>query len=374
MPARMETRISPTKSGLTPICFFSFFLWSWLAARCVTIDDGPDAKTLVSESESFAGFYAWSYVYDYKNKQGFITFSPYCEEPFREKILNLIKRSTAEALPQHPKLSDLNWMKSQSFSDYANAFTSIQNYINEGDCYQVNLTQRFEARSTENAADLYFSTREHIRTPYSCFFSLSKSQHILSFSPEQFISINKKTIESRPIKGTIKNNGSNASKLKLQNSTKDLAENVMIVDLLRNDLGKVCASGTVHTPELFKIETFRNVHHLVSHIKGQLEKKVSEFEAFLSCFPGGSITGAPKVRAMEIISELEPTARGPYCGSLGYIGFDGTMDLSILIRTITAGRGWWQLPVGGGIVAQSNPQQEYEETWHKAAGMLKALQ
>src|SRR6185369_13750082 len=159
----------------------------------------------------------------------------------------------------------------------------------------------------------------------------------------------------------------------LAESEKDRAENVMIVDLLRNDLSRVCRAGTVRVPELFALEHHPTVHHLVSTVSGELESGADAADLIRAAFPGGSITGAPKVRAMEIIAELEPTARGPYCGSLGYFGFDGSMDLSILIRTITASRGYWQFPVGGGIVAQSSPEREYEETWHKAEGMLRAL-
>jgi para-aminobenzoate synthetase component 1 len=147
----------------------------------------------------------------------------------------------------------------------------------------------------------------------------------------------------------------------------------MIVDLLRNDLSRVCRPESVRVTQLCELEVYEFVQHLVSAISGQLLDGRSPLDLLRAAFPGGSITGAPKVRAMEIIAELEPTARGPYCGSLGYLGFDGALDLSILIRTITAGRGWWQAPVGGGIVAQSVPQRELEETWHKAAGLLDAL-
>jgi para-aminobenzoate synthetase component 1 len=147
----------------------------------------------------------------------------------------------------------------------------------------------------------------------------------------------------------------------------------MIVDLLRNDLGRVCEFGTVRVPAVCEVETFRFVHHLVSEVRGKLRPECGPLDLLRAAFPGGSVTGAPKVRAMEIIAELEPTARGPYCGSLGFIGFDGSMDTNILIRTFTAGRGWLQFPVGGGIVADSDPRREYEETLHKAAGLLKAL-
>ncbi len=184
-------------------------------------------------------------------------------------------------------------------------------------------------------------------------------------------------MEARPIKGTRRRTSWAEADLfagdDLLQSEKDRAENVMIVDLLRNDLSRVCEADSVRVTQLCALETYQFVQHLVSAVEGTLAPGKSAIDLVRAAFPGGSITGAPKIRAMEIIAELEPTARGPYCGSLGYFGFDGSMDLSILIRTITAARGWWQFPVGGGIVAQSSPDREYEETWHKAEGMLRAL-
>jgi para-aminobenzoate synthetase component 1 len=159
----------------------------------------------------------------------------------------------------------------------------------------------------------------------------------------------------------------------LLNSPKDRAENVMIVDLLRNDLGRVCHYGSVEVAAVCRLETYEFVHHLVSQVRGRLREGLGPIDLLRAAFPGGSVTGAPKVRAMEIIAELEPVARGPYCGSLGYVGFDGSLDSNILIRTFTVGRGWVQFPVGGGIVADSIPEREYEETWHKAEGLLRAL-
>jgi para-aminobenzoate synthetase component 1 len=159
----------------------------------------------------------------------------------------------------------------------------------------------------------------------------------------------------------------------LRSSEKDRAENVMIVDLLRNDLSRVCEPESVYVDQLCRLEAYEYVQHLVSSVRGRWRPEHTPLDLLRAAFPGGSITGAPKVRAIQIISELEPTARGAYCGSLGYLGFDGSTDLNILIRTITAGRGWWQMPVGGGIVAQSVPEREYEETWDKAEGMLRAL-
>ena len=156
-------------------------------------------------------------------------------------------------------------------------------------------------------------------------------------------------------------------------SDKDRAENTMIVDLMRNDLSIVCEHDSVRVMQLCELEEYQSVMHLVSSVQGKLKPTCSLVDLLYAIFPGGSITGAPKVRAMEIISELEPTARGAYCGALGYLGFDGHADLNLLIRTITASQGWWQISVGGGIVSHSVPQEEYEETWTKAAGMLRAV-
>jgi para-aminobenzoate synthetase component 1 len=184
-------------------------------------------------------------------------------------------------------------------------------------------------------------------------------------------------VETRPIKGTRARARRPEADLfsgdELRASDKDRAENVMIVDLLRNDLSRTCRPESVRVSQLCGLETYEYVQHLVSVVEARLRDDAAAVDVLRTAFPGGSVTGAPKIRAMEIIAELEPTVRGAYCGSLGYIGPDGRMDTSILIRTITAARGWWQFPVGGGIVAQSSPREEYEETWHKAAGMLRAI-
>ncbi len=200
---------------------------------------------------------------------------------------------------------------------------------------------------------------------------------IVSASPERFVAVRDRQVETRPIKGTRPRFQRAEADLftgdELQASAKDHSENVMIVDLLRNDLSRVCLPESVQVTQLCGLETYEYVQHLVSVVQGELAAGKTAIDLICASFPGGSITGAPKVRAMEIISELEGTARGAYCGSLGFIGFDGNLDLSILIRTITCTRGWWQFPVGGGIVAASDPQTEYEETWHKANGLLRAL-
>ncbi len=248
--------------------------------------------------------------------------------------------------------------------------------IYAGEVFQVNLAQRLLRRAGIDSASLYVRLRQGNPAPFAGYFDLGRFQ-VVSASPERFLRLDEGRVETRPIKGTRRRTGDVAEDAQLtaelRASEKDRAENVMIVDLLRNDLSQVCRADSIRLRQLCDVETYAFVHHLVSAVEGRLEAGRSAVDLLRASFPGGSITGAPKVRAMEIIAELEPTARGAYCGSLGYVGFDGSMDLSILIRTITAGRGWWQLPVGGGIVAQSDPQLEYEETWHKARGLLQAM-
>lgn len=259
---------------------------------------------------------------------------------------------------------------------YETAVARVVEYIGAGDCYQVNLSQRLLAPLREDPLELYGRLRELNPAPFSAYFDLGEFQ-ILSASPERFLKVENGEVETRPIKGTRPRGrtpeGDAALIAELQSNPKDRAENVMIVDLLRNDLGRVCEYGSVRVPKVCEVETFRYVHHLVSEVRGKLRPECGPLDLLRAAFPGGSVTGAPKVRAMEIIAELEPTARGPYCGSLGFIGFDGSMDTNILIRTFTAGRGWLRFPVGGGIVADSDPAREYEETLHKAAGLLQAL-
>jgi para-aminobenzoate synthetase component 1 len=259
---------------------------------------------------------------------------------------------------------------------YLAAVQRVIDYIRDGDVFQVNLSQRLMAPALDDSVSLYRRLRSCNPATFAGYFDLGEFQ-IVSASPERFLQVLDREVESRPIKGTRPRTGDPAAdreaEADLLASEKDRAENVMIVDLLRNDLSRVCTAESVRVGRLCGVEAYRHVLHLVSSVRGRLREECSPIDLIRAAFPGGSITGAPKVRAMEIIAELEPTARGAYCGSLGYLGFDGAMDLSILIRTITAGRGWLQFPVGGGIVAQSSPEKEYEETWHKAEGLLQAL-
>jgi para-aminobenzoate synthetase component 1 len=259
---------------------------------------------------------------------------------------------------------------------YRRAVQRVVDYIYQGDVFQVNLSQRLLLAARDDSISLYRRLRKRNPAPFAGYFDMGAFQ-IASASPERFLRVVDGQVETRPIKGTRRRTLQPEADLyagdDLLQSDKDRAENVMIVDLLRNDLSRVCAPDSVCVTQLCELEIYQYVQHLVSAVRGQLEPGYTATDLLRASFPGGSITGAPKVRAMELIAHLEPTARGPYCGSLGYVGFDGSMDTSILIRTITAGRGWWQLPVGGGVVAQSDPRTEYEETWHKATGLIKAL-
>ena len=278
--------------------------------------------------------------------------------------------------PQYPAGGHDNLTSNFSADQYRAVVGKAVEYIHAGDIFQVNLSQRLLHPARDHAADLYLRLRRRNPAPFAGYFDLGDFQ-IVSASPERFLQVQNRRVEARPIKGTRQCTKLPEADLfagsDLMLSEKDRAENIMIVDLMRNDLSRVCQKDSVQVTQLCDLEVYGYVQHLVSAVRGELEQDCSPIDLLSAAFPAGSITGAPKIRAMEIISELETTSRGAYCGSLGYVSCDGSLDLSVLIRTITAGAGWWQLPVGGGVVAQSSPFHEYEETWHKAAGMLRAL-
>jgi len=262
--------------------------------------------------------------------------------------------------------------------EYQTAFDKIQYYIREGDCYQVNLTKRFEVDAQGDPWPAYKLLRKQNPAPFSAYFS-TPYVTVLSSSPERLLKVENQHVETKPIKGTRPRDISNPQRDKLladelQNSVKDRAENLMIVDLLRNDLGKVSIPGSIKVPKPFELESFATVHHLVSTITATLTHTQTAASLLRACFPGGSITGAPKLRAMEIIEELEPHRRGLYCGSIAYIGFDGKMDSNITIRTLVYSNNKLRFWAGGGIVADSNADAEYQEVHDKAAAMLSLVE
>ena len=261
--------------------------------------------------------------------------------------------------------------------DYLAAVARVVEYVHAGDIFQTNLSQRFEVQLHEPVWTLYKRLRRRNAAPFAAFMDLPGGA-VLSASPERFLHVDARGhVETRPIKGTrprgIGPEHDAALGQALTESAKDRAENLMIVDLMRNDLSRVCAPGSVRVPELFALERYATVHHLVSTVVGDLEPGRDALDLLRAAFPGGSITGAPKVRAMEIIAELEPSRRSIYCGSLGYWSVTGELDTSIAIRTAVARRGRLYFNAGGGIVADSNPEQEYRETLDKARGIIDAL-
>jgi para-aminobenzoate synthetase component 1 len=260
---------------------------------------------------------------------------------------------------------------------YLDAVTRVRDYIVAGDIFQANLSQRLEAPLEEDPWHLYRRLREVNPAPFAAYLEYD-GVHVASASPERFLQVNPDGhVETRPIKGTRPRGLSPlhdaALSLSLRESEKDRAENLMIVDLLRNDLSRCCRPGSVRVPELFTLEGYRTVHHLVSTVIGDLETGRDAVDLLAAAFPGGSITGAPKIRAMEIIAELELSRRGIYCGSIGYVSTTGAMDMSIVIRTLVAAGGRVTFSVGGGIVADSDPESEFQETLQKARALITAL-
>lgn len=274
---------------------------------------------------------------------------------------------------------DLKWKRNFTESDYKQQIQKTIDYIKAGDIFQANISQRFDAKLPKDfdAFAHYLRLRKINPAPFSAFMNCGNELKISSASPERFLTVKDRMVETKPIKGTRPRNQDpeidERNRCALQASIKDNAENTMIVDLLRNDLSKNCLSNSVRVTELCKVESFASVHHLVSTIRGTLKKDASALNLLKDCFPGGSITGAPKIRAMEIIEEIEPSHRGPYCGSIAYIGFDCNMDSSILIRTLVFDKNSVSLQAGGGITAESDPEEEYQETLHKARALIASF-
>lgn len=263
-----------------------------------------------------------------------------------------------------------------SKASYIEAIERAKHYIKKGDIYQVNLSQRFETELNEDPIELYLRLRAYCPAPFSAYLDF-KDVKILSSSPERFLMKRGRYVETRPIKGTRPRGEDAPSDAALErelvNSQKDRAEHIMIVDLERNDLGRICEFGSVRPTEVFVLEKYSNVFHLVSTVAGRLKKGMGPVDCLMAAFPGGSITGAPKIRSMEIIEEIEPVKRSIYTGAIGYISFDGEMDTCIVIRTFVVKDRKAYFSVGGGIVADSDPEAEYEETLYKAQGLMRSL-
>ena len=328
--------------------------------------------------EMAVGFYDWAVVVDHLDHKSWLVGRGHCVDT-HSRWGELVARFSAQPAERArvPFRITAPLVSSLTRASYARAFARVLDYIHAGDCYQINLAQRFAAPAAGDPWLAYQALRVLNPAPYAAYLNMPHAQ-ILSASPERFLRLARGEVETKPIKGTRPRAGHPrvdaelATELKA--SAKDRAENVMIVDLLRNDLSKNCEIGSVRVPRLFDVESFATVHHLVSTVTGRLRRDRDALDLLRGCFPGGSITGAPKLRAMQIIEELEPDRRGVYCGAIGYLGGDGGMDLNITIRTLVHTGGTISFWAGGGIVADSQCDDEYQETFDKAAAMLKLLQ
>jgi para-aminobenzoate synthetase component 1 len=318
------------------------------------------------------GLYDWALIVDHQQKKATVVGQdPHIAYQW------LTVQEEPQALSEQAFSLTSSWQSNMTKTEYQEKLARIHDYLRSGDCYQINLTQRFSAQYTGSEWAAYEKLEQNNNAPFSAFIRTDEAA-ILSVSPERFIELRGRDIQTKPIKGTRPR--SNDALLdqqyarELAHAEKDQAENLMIVDLLRNDIGRVAKPGTVQVPKLFDIESFPAVHHLVSTITASLDDRYQAADLLKASFPGGSITGAPKVRAMEIIEELEPHRRKVYCGSIGYLSRCGNMDTSITIRTLIACNEKLYVWAGGGIVADSKSNDEYQETFDKLSRILPVLE
>ena len=334
------------------------------------------------------GFYDLIIAFDHTKQQAWIISSGLPEKnkerrPLRAQLrlawcLQKIKSIKIPQLIAKPLINGNSISNYFTKKAYMEAIEKCRRYILDGDIFEVNLSQRFQGSFPENSEFILYQRIRVINpAPFGAYARFDDTT-IISSSPERFLKVHNRKVETRPIKGTIRRSKDVKEDFALSQqlaiSSKDRAENTMIVDLMRNDLSRVCFADSVKVPMYCEIESYKTVHHLVSTIEGKLKNNFHAVDLLRAAFPGGSVTGAPKIRAMEVIEELEPTRRGPYCGSIGYISFDGSiMDTSILIRTYIIKNNIVTFQAGGAIVLDSDPLSEYEETLIKASALKQAL-
>lgn len=325
--------------------------------------------------ELCVGIYTWAIVQDHERQLAWLVELPESgsyEKDCQKAVFHNLKQNLKS---EHSSFTINGFNGEVNVTKYAKSLADINRYIHSGDCYQVNFAQRFSSFYSGDPFTAYTALRAVLPSPYSGYMEFEQGA-LLSLSPERFLRVGNGRVETQPIKGTIargENAESDARNAEtLQASVKDRAENLMIVDLLRNDLSKHCTEVAV--PSLFELQSFANVHHLVSTITARLPAGVGALQVLEDCFPGGSVTGAPKIRAMEIIEELEPTRRSIYCGSLGYISADGRMDTNITIRSLLCHAGKIHCWGGGAIVADSKTEDEYQESITKVKVLLETLE
>lgn len=335
-------------------------------------------------SPSQIGIYRWAVIVDHKQQQSWLVADAKLSDNDWQALIEPFSGLISAKSPSTDQLKiNSHWHTSLDQQSYRERFENTQNYIRAGDCYQLNLTRQFSASyqlTDKKLSDGFETLSRQIQEPFSAYFEFDGGA-AFSFSPERFIQITGKDVTTEPIKGTRQRIGDSEKQAgiikDLENSEKDRAENLMIVDLMRNDLGKHCVTGSVSTPRLFSIASYSNVHHLVSEISGEINDAslLGKLLLFLDCLPGGSITGAPKLRAMQILAELEPHDRACYCGSLFYLSSHGNLDSNILIRSLLFDELKQEVYCwgGGGIVADSECDKEFEESYYKVSHILDAL-
>jgi len=392
LPQEQNDELPPFQGGIAGLIGYEAATW---------LEPVPVSKREIGPAPALSvGLYDWTIAVDHFSghawliSQGFGATDRWAQATDRaDQVLALLSKPSRTIKlpinpdnlarpPEHFSATDHADVWSNFTShDYRAAVTNIIDRIRRGDSFQVNLAQQLLTPATSSPTELYLRLRRASPAPYSGYFAPTgpavESTQVLSSSMEGFLRIRGPDVETRPIKGTVQRTGIAAQDNLLANellaSEKDRAENTMIVDLMRNDLSRFCADESVIVEQWCGLETYAQVQHLVSVITGRMLPGTTAVDALQACFPGGSVTGAPKIEAMRTIAELEPHRRGAYCGALGYISGGGCAEFNILIRTITAAGGYWQIPVGGGITARSDPAAEEAETWAKAAGMLGAV-
>ena len=329
--------------------------------------------------DAFVGVYRWTLVVDHEQKNCSLRFHATCSDETIERICASVKAAlrARKLIPGGGFHLSSDFTKQSSLKDYSSAFSDIKTRIERGDCYQVNLTQCFKTQCQGKPLDAYLKLREATAAPFSAYIDWGAGA-LLSLSPERFLSLQGKRVLTQPIKGTRPRGASEEEDARLATelicSEKDRAENLMIVDLLRNDLGRVCETGSIQVNQLFTVESFSNVHHLVSAVSGQLSDGMDAMDLLENCFPGGSITGAPKLSAMHVIQEVEQAPRRAYCGTVFCWSADGSFDSNITIRSLLWQQGELSCWAGGGIVADSICAEEYRECFDKIDNIFSALQ
>ncbi|WP_420794527.1 aminodeoxychorismate synthase component I [Thalassomonas haliotis] len=341
-----------------------------------------NAEQDITLPEMAVGLYQQAVIFDNQSQRYFLMCPEHQRSEIEKQIRDMLNSKVQVSNSSFSLATD--WRSNMSRASYGEKFNRVQDYLRSGDCYQINLAQRFSAEYQGDEFAAYRALRQKNQAPFSAFMRFEDSA-VLSISPERFLRLEQGKVQSKPIKGTRarstdpKTDQANADALKT--ASKDRAENLMIVDLLRNDISKTCQPGSVQVPKLFDIESFPAVHHLVSTVEGELAQGFDGTDLLRGAFPGGSITGAPKIRAMEIIEELEPHRRSVYCGSIGYLSACGNMDTSITIRTLVCHTSSQQNSpqrtihcwAGGGVVADSKVDCEYQETYDKVEKILPVL-